>query len=1197
MATPYSGYVRTKSRQQAQDERRFGQDRFDGGLDSDTPPVKIAINELALAQNVVCYSDRVEGHYGRVLATDERLPGDGARHWMEQHPVTGRWLLHRGGKMWLSAGRRQREWSEVVAIGPDGSLEASGTLEYPDGTGTIVGGAGDYLTNMVMAGVSAGEQLEISVDDAGAGQFQIVITSPGGGTVSLSDALNYSDTPLSGVALNEYSGSGYSGTVDVATLTSGGLPATGTWTATTITASVDFCLRGLTLENTNNYELWWNVVVSAGTEYINIYKDSAKTNLVASSDTTSSFGKILVNPENGSGISGYYDWPLISPIDGTFGGTSLLFSVSIASIDEKSKIFPYSESGFIVFVRGSNPHNIYVDQMAKKYWFLSLPEGYGTDPIHGDGSGAYSYRYLYSFSRITDPVSGVADSSLNRITGSLVFEGPSNLPNSSMSLDYAAFLSSVPVSSPDPIAMSLLDESGFPIGIGAASYITHISIYRTLDVGVNGINPVTGVANNSELYIWVADVPIYSTEYTDSTSDEILLNRFSGGSTQGENFALRSRFFTPMEKGIGSIRPDFMATVAPQGTRITYCDVAVNPRFIGYYFAGSQFFLTQDPVSDIMNTKDLFVMLCPSSNYTSVTAINIDAGISGISYIPTIQNFEKSSQTVGVKYGQHAFKVNDNSFVSLCSDGTIRVFSASFWGEPLDGDQVHKLVELAQPGAVLLYFRDALYFWYTTDPEATVTDNCLRYGAGSQAGNKWSVIGREHWVWPPVGGGMAAIWEDEDAILRMLAIDDVEDVAFAIEDLPPLRQYEDDLVEDWLAIEGDGAQYLSDLVFPGWETSTLYGIIRSVFGGVVVQFFESAADRAGNVNAVGFTDTLTEVGVAEIMGAIPGSVDVLSLTPSEFIVVPGVRVSGKSQIASPIRFRALTATQQQFICFHQESYVFMRSVYGMPPPVVAAWWYADEILIPTSEQSSVPAGGDIQSFAQVRGRTIQFEMEPQSSGWQLTGWNVKYQTQDMRSANGPWNSVEASLQAELMRDMFSWVLGVSGLINRADPFYAKYSGTVPALILGPNGRAYAQEFTAASMLAYERTVYQYSIMFWVKEPVTGTDATPLSMLSDDGSQIAYITFPDSTHVDIGSFQYEIPETDEWVHYCVTRDDSTFKTYRNGALLGSGELTPGSELAVRTLRIGAQKLYDLRLYAAALSGDAVAYYYNHPKQVP
>lgn len=1188
MAVPYAGYVRTKSRQQAQDERRWGQDRFDGGQDSDTPPVKIATNELALAVNTVCYPDRIEGGYGRILGSDERLPGSGPKHDLKQHSVTGRWLLHRGDKLWLSAGRRQREWSEVTPIGPDGSLEATG--EFNNGSYTVSGGAAAYLSNMVISGAPYGQTLDIQLSTLSGPSLNVAIYL--GATLVCGGSILVGDQPGQ-VVLSEEAGSGISGTVDVAGWTTG----TDTGTATPGTDSVTFSLRGLTLENTDSYTLYWTLEVTDGgtNAKIRFYKDAALTTMVAETGTflVSVEATILITPASGYALSGDFTWQPITISDGLYGAEPLEFDVENDSIDASSDIDSFKVFGFVPHVR--NSHMLFVDQRIKKYWMLATAAGYGQYPIATSASGDFAYRYLYTLSRITNLETGVPVYSGSRLTASLDFEGPSNITGaSSLGVDYGTIRNSAAVSSGNANTVTLRQEdaNGAPLNNTAASYITHISIYRTLDVGVNGL------ANNPEIYIWVADVPIYSTSYEDTTSDTVLQNRFSGGALSGENFALRSRFFREMDKGIGAIRPDFMATATPQGTKITYCDVGVNPRFVGYYFPGSQYNLTQDPISDIVATKDLFVYACPYSTYTSIAAIAVDTGVQGVSYIPVIQNFERSSQSVGVKYGQRTFPVTDSSFVSLCSDGTIRVYSGTFWGEPLDGNQVHKLIELAQIGAVLLYFRDALYVWYTTDPDATVTDKCLRYGAGGQSGNGWTPVYRAKWVWPPVGGGMSAVWEQDDATLRMLAIDDAEDVAFAVEDLPPLRQYEDDLVEDGYSVQGAGEDSLANLNFPGWEEATLYGIIRAVDGGVVVQFFESDADRTANVNAVGMTDTLTEPadGVT-IMGVIPGTVDVLSVTPVEFMVVPGVRVSGKSQITSPMRIRALAATQQQFICFHQESYAFFRAVYGMPMPTVAARWYADEVLVPTSVQSAVPPDGDIQSYAQVKGRTIQFELEPQSSGWQLTGINTKYQTQDMRSANGPWNSVEQLLQRELAQGLFSWVLGVSGLINRADGFYPRYSGPVPTLIPGPFGRIGGQQFTESSSLTVSRQITTYSLLFWVKEPVVGIDAAPFAMLDAQGEPAVYMFFPDATHVSIGSFEYEVAETSEWVCYCVTRSENGFKTYRDGVLIGDNMLSPGTDAAVVTLRIGAQMLYDIRVYSSVLSSDAVAYYYNHLNQTP
>lgn len=43
---------------------------------------------------------------------------------------------------------------------------------------------------------------------------------------------------------------------------------------------------------------------------------------------------------------------------------------------------------------------------------------------------------------------------------------------------------------------------------GGEGIYTHYPVYRSLDVGENGINPITGEGNNEEQFVWVTDVPV-----------------------------------------------------------------------------------------------------------------------------------------------------------------------------------------------------------------------------------------------------------------------------------------------------------------------------------------------------------------------------------------------------------------------------------------------------------------------------------------------------------------------------------------------------------------------------------------------------------------------------------------------------------------------------------------------------------------
>lgn len=76
---------------------------------------------------------------------------------------------------------------------------------------------------------------------------------------------------------------------------------------------------------------------------------------------------------------------------------------------------------------------------------------------------------------------------------------------------------------------------------------THYSIYRTLDVGANGEDPQKGTANNTEQFIWVADIKIVKPFSAYVSGNKIFLNP-SGPNLQKEDVGSCVYFPTTLDE-------------------------------------------------------------------------------------------------------------------------------------------------------------------------------------------------------------------------------------------------------------------------------------------------------------------------------------------------------------------------------------------------------------------------------------------------------------------------------------------------------------------------------------------------------------------------------------------------------------------------------------------------------------------------
>lgn len=191
------------------------------------------------------------------------------------------------------------------------------------------------------------------------------------------------------------------------------------------------------------------------------------------------------------------DYTMTSWTQVTFvGNNSELPANSVSQIEEfNNTLFLFNSNGIYKFYLDQTPYLFYKLNVA-------VPEGLPTTTVDV-GNGEYTRRYTYTNLRLSG--TGLRD----RNTEGVVIETETG--NTLADSNYKDYGSATTVSAFGDIVPITID--GLNVSTNGSSEIaqhfTHIGIYATLDIGDNGVNPVTGRGNNTELYIWLVDVPIY----------------------------------------------------------------------------------------------------------------------------------------------------------------------------------------------------------------------------------------------------------------------------------------------------------------------------------------------------------------------------------------------------------------------------------------------------------------------------------------------------------------------------------------------------------------------------------------------------------------------------------------------------------------------------------------------------------------
>jgi len=543
-------------------------------------------------------------------------------------------------------------------------------------------------------------------------------------------------------------------------------------------------ISGLTLlnasaANTNAGTLYWTLTNSVTTRTVNLYKNSGKTQLVGTG-TINGNGTFNILPQNASGLTGTVGFLVYTGDDTDAGNTITVTIASSFNRDSASLLKPFDGNMVLFSTPSSNlsVSGIILVNLTDNAWYplnAVSPNKHIVNSGTKSTSTPYGYRYIWTYCRITT-TAGAFDPTKNRITGTLVHESGSRSVSST--LDYGEFWLANPIDSINTHVFYLTNV-GFipgseflynPADVRQAHW-THIGLYRTKDIGVNGIDPSTGLGNNREIYTWVDDFPIGSETITISKTDDKLGADFVAG------FGLKNRFWASIPDGaVGEVTNSFLFCAARGDIFVRYGQLT-HKELAGYYNPAYQFFKMDDGVQILAQSPDILSIICSAKTWTS--AYGNTKNVTSPESVFVITHLTISDYNIGVTdYGSFV-ETKSGIFMAVCSDRTVRQWNRFKWSPDLSYNGVNKIIQLMVDGSVGAYTAGAYYLWYRTGTGPSYNSSCLRFGLGDNAGFGWSRMTGSAWVYPGLYVGTTLI-QDANNVQKLLVLDSPGAAFYAI---------------------------------------------------------------------------------------------------------------------------------------------------------------------------------------------------------------------------------------------------------------------------------------------------------------------------------------------------------------------------------------------------------------------------------
>jgi hypothetical protein len=727
----------------------------------------------------------------------------------------------------------------------------------------------------------------------------------------------------------------------------------------------------------------------------------------------------------------------------SFLAASAIGSPASFGIDKKSTLKPFGENFMISTVDGI--FQILIEYTNKSFFQTNSGQPLDTDgEIENDEQEPYKIKTVYTFSIIVDEATGLAAnvSGINRTSPGykLVWESPPVLTGET-SINNASFYRL----RTSPVKMGTgVDHGGLTVSLGAKDVaatleekITHISAYQTADLGING-----KVNLGLEQFAFSDEDVIDHADLIGTTVNIALSDTQVDSRTTASSLTLKNPDFIPLPSGdLFEVTPGFLFSATSQKKVLSYSQRVPDDSISGFHNPGLQFHEFDDGITVIAGTPDfLSIMTNRTSNYATLTAHN---NFSINESIIVLSHFANTDDTFGVTDPKSFVKMEEGSYISICSDKSVRVWDGNGWSRDVAEDRVRSIIERIEEGTTIGgYYRGAYFIWFKVDDAVSGNNVCMRFSATRESGKGWTFYTGDDWSFP---GNEAGVFKGGNFLDT--AQPDLE--FFFIVDASDDKIY-------WMETF-DGPDGLSINSF---------------------QIGKYWADKVSSISPNG-TDIICKIRTRDVTG----SRESFNLKHSESHAYLRDLVGALPSTSIP------TPPDTGIV---------------YPELLVDAIAFVDGVQVPTETTGRVKTDGDIQFWRRVEGSRIAIEFQTSRSGHRLVGIDSRFRVQDIQRPNrGPSTTVAADFQSEMLANLQEHHFSRPRLFVDRTRQTVMPNGKI-ATQIGPDGRNDAIQI-GVNDAPFERfkfansTVYtdEFTIMFMVGDvSFSGSADTVIAKFQD-----------------------------------------------------------------------------------------------------